>query len=117
MGCSFSDNLLISAIKRIFFKEGSNKKARTSSQCNLFFFLFVFLCPYSCNRRQPAGDDVWSVQADPAERGPHRALQRPGPQLPQSHPCSQHQLRGVRAPEDTAGSDITLRLTLSLSHD
>lgn len=114
MGGSFSDNLLIFAIKRIFLKTVQIRKLLHHLNVTC---VFVFLCPYSCNRRQPAGDDVWSVQADPAERGPHRALQRPGPQLPQSHPCSQHQLRGVRAPEDTAGSDITLRLTLSLSHN
>lgn len=84
----------------------------TSSKCNLFCFY-----RYSCDGGQPAGDDEQPLQADPADRGPDGALQRPGPQLPQSHPRRQHQLRGVRAPEDAAGSDITLKLTLSLSHD
>ncbi len=74
-------------------------------------------CRYSCDGGQPAGDDEWSLQADPADRGPDGALQGPGTQLPQSHPRRQHQLCGVRAPEDTAGSDIALKLTLSLSRD
>lgn len=80
-----------------------------SSKCNLFLF-----CLSSCDGEHPAGDDERSLQADPADRGPHRALQRPGPQLPESHPRRQHQLRGVRAPEDTAGSEVTLKLDLSL---
>lgn len=82
--------------------------------CCFITRLFSF---YSCNRRQPAGDHDWSLQAHLAERGPNGTLQRPGPQLPQSHPRRQHQLCGVRAPEDAAGGHIALRLTLSLTSE
>lgn len=79
------------------------------------FIATHFFWFYSCSRRQPAGDHDWSLQAHLADRGPDGALQRPGPQLPQSHPRRQHQLRGVRAPEDTPGSHVALTLTLSLT--
>lgn len=78
-----------------------SRSLSATSKCN-----FV----HSCDRGQPAGDDDWPVQADPAERGPVGSLQRPGPQLPESHPRRQHQLRGVRAPEESAGRDVALNL-------
>lgn len=69
------------------------------------------LCVGSCHRGDAAAENERPPQADPADRGPHGALPGPDAQLPQSHPGRQHQLRGLRAAEDTVGSDVALRFS------
>lgn len=65
--------------------------------------------PLSHPGRRPSDEHDGPVQTHCEDRGTHGTLQRPGPQLHEGHSISQHQLRGVRIPQDHPGGPVQVR--------
>lgn len=66
-------------------------------------------CFFSFSGGRPADDHDRAVQADRSDRGAAGTLPGSGPQLHEGHTVCEHQLRGLRVPEDCTRSAVKVR--------
>uniref|UniRef100_A0A667HAU2 Solute carrier family 25 member 25 n=1 Tax=Lynx canadensis TaxID=61383 RepID=A0A667HAU2_LYNCA len=66
------------------------------------------LSRYSLHRGRPGGDHEQPLQTDPADRGRLWPVPGAGPQLHEGDPSREHQLRGLREPEDHPGRAVAV---------
>ena len=78
-----------------------------SVRLSVFPFFNPALSPSHTGRGTPDEHDG-AVQTHREDGGSYGPLPGPGPQLHEGHPRSQHQLRGLREPQDKLGGAVTL---------